>query len=88
MRTTDLKDLLSTVEALRNELHPDLDASFIEAVVRAEEQNPEDDAEASRAVQAALTVALAAKGRRFRVICRALLTTPARQSFKAPEQEG
>jgi hypothetical protein len=62
MRTTDLKDLLTTVEALREELHPDLDTSFIEAVVRAEEQNPEDDDEALRAVRAALTVALAAKG--------------------------
>jgi hypothetical protein len=62
MRTTDLRDLLSTVEALRLELHPDLDASFIEAVVRAEEQNPEDDAEASRSVQAAVAAALAAKG--------------------------
>ena len=62
MRTTDLKDLLSTVEALREELHSDLDPSFVEAVVRAEEQNPEDDAEALRAVRAALTVALAAKG--------------------------
>jgi hypothetical protein len=62
MKTTDLKDLLSTVEALRKELHPDLDASFVEAVVRAEEQNPEDDAEASRAVQTALKTALAAKG--------------------------
>jgi hypothetical protein len=62
MRTNDLKDLLTTVEALREELHPDLDASFVEAVVRAEEQNPEDDDEALRAVRAALTVALAAKG--------------------------
>lgn len=62
MKTTDLKDLLNTVEALRKELHPDLDASFVEAVVRAEEQNPEDDAEASRAVQTALKTALAAKG--------------------------
>ena len=62
MRTTDLKDLLTTVEALREELHPDLDTSFIEAVVRAEEQNPEDDDEALRAVRAALAVALAAKG--------------------------
>ena len=62
MRTTDLKDLLSTVDSLRNELHPDLDGSFVEAVVRAEEQNPEDDTEALKAVQAALKAALASKG--------------------------
>jgi hypothetical protein len=62
MRTTDLKDLLTTVEALREDLHPDLDTAFVEAVVRAEEQNPEDDDEALRAVRAALTMALAVKG--------------------------
>lgn len=62
MRTTDLKDLINTVEALRKELHPDLDASFVEAVVQAEEQNSEDDAEALRAIQIALKAALAVKG--------------------------
>lgn len=62
MRTTDLKDLLKTVEQLRAELHPDLDATFLEAVVRAEEENPEDDAEAVRVIQAALKAALTAKG--------------------------
>lgn len=62
MRTTDLKDLLKTVEQLRAELHPDLDAKFLEAVVRAEEENPEDDAEAVRVIQAALKAALTAKG--------------------------
>jgi len=62
MRTTDLKDLTNTVEQLRKALHADLDAGFVEAVVRAEEQNPEDDAEALRTIQAALKAVLVAKG--------------------------
>ena len=62
MRTTDLKDLTKTVELLRKELHPDLDPAFLAAVVRAEEENPEDDAEALRAIESALRVVLVAKG--------------------------
>ena len=62
MRTTDLKDLTQTVELLRKELHPDLDPVFLEAVVRAEEENSEDDTEALRAIQAALQAVLVAKG--------------------------
>jgi hypothetical protein len=62
MQTPDLKDLLKAVEVLRKELHPDLDADFLKAVVRAEEENPEDDSEALGAIQAALKKALAAKG--------------------------
>ena len=62
MRTTELKDLMDTVERIRHEIHPDLDGRFLEAVVRAEEANPEDDTEALRAIQAALKVALEAKG--------------------------
>ena len=62
MRTTDLKDLTQTVELLRKEFHPDLDPAFLEAVVRAEEENSEDDTEALRAIQAALQAALVAKG--------------------------
>lgn len=54
MKKTDLDDLLNTVEAIRREMHPDLDAHFIKNVVAAEEQNPEDDAEALRAIEIAL----------------------------------
>ena len=61
MRTTDLKDLTQAVELLRKELHPDLDPAFLEAVVRAEEENSEDDTEALRAIQAALQAVLVAK---------------------------
>lgn len=62
MQTNDLQDLLETVEQLRAEIHPDLDAKFLEAVVHAEEENPEDDAEAVRAIQAALKAELESKG--------------------------
>lgn len=62
MRTTDLKDLLEVVEVLRREQHPELDAGFLEAVVRAEEQNPDDEDEAIRAIQSALKAVLEAKG--------------------------
>jgi hypothetical protein len=59
---TELKDVIQTVDLLRRELHPDLDAQFLEAVVRAEEENLEDDTEALRAIQSALKDVLAAKG--------------------------
>lgn len=62
MRTTNLKDLTDTVEQLRKELHPDLDSGFLRAVVRAEEQNPEDDVEALRAIETVLNQVLVAKG--------------------------
>lgn len=62
MQTNDLKDLIDTVELLRKELHPELDAGFLKSVIRAEEQNPEDDAEARRAIEAALKVVLEKKG--------------------------
>lgn len=55
MQTTDLKDLMETVEMLRQELHPNLDARFLRAVILAEESNPEDDVEAVRSIHLALT---------------------------------
>lgn len=59
MLTIDLKDLLETVESIRKEIHPDLDSTFLAAVVRAEEENPEDDAEAIRRIETALKTVLA-----------------------------
>jgi len=58
MRTTDLNELMQTVETLRGELHPDLDARFLEQVIRAEAENPEDDAEAIRVIELALKALL------------------------------
>lgn len=62
MQKTDLKDLLRTVESIRSEKYPDLDPDFLAAVVKAEDENPEDDAEATRGIEAALNSALIAKG--------------------------
>jgi hypothetical protein len=63
MRTTELKALLEVVEALREDLHPDLDKAFLQAVVRAEQENPDDEEEALRAITAALKPLLAKRGR-------------------------
>jgi|HigsolmetaAR202D_1030399.scaffolds.fasta_scaffold01122_13 hypothetical protein len=62
MRTTDLSDLLKAVESIRSEMHPDLSRSFLEAVVAAEEANPEDDDGAMKAIEAALNAALRSDG--------------------------
>lgn len=62
MPTSDLDELVSTVKQVMKETHPGLDAEFVEAVVRAEERFPEDDAEAVRAIQSALRDALGRRG--------------------------
>ncbi|NPU64717.1 hypothetical protein HL667_06900 [Bradyrhizobium sp. 83012] len=61
-RTTDLGELAAVVEQLRSELHPEINSDFLAAVIQAEEQNPDDDEGALRAIQAALRVALEARG--------------------------
>ena len=58
MRTTDLQDLLATVERMRRKMHPDLDRDFLQAVVQAEDTFPEDDASALNLIEAALRNAL------------------------------
>ena len=62
MRTTDLDDLLQTVERIRKEMHPDLDSRFVKAVIHAERDNPEDDAAALAAIERALKLLLGSKG--------------------------
>ncbi len=64
MRKTDLANLRQTVARMRSELHPDLDAAFVDAVITAEDENPEDDQEAVRQIQVALQAALARRGSR------------------------
>ncbi len=64
MSTTDLDDLLATVETVRQELHPGLDGDFLREVVRAEEANPDDDPAAVQAIERALKARLAQQGRR------------------------
>jgi hypothetical protein len=62
MRASDLEEITKTVAAVRAELHPELAAEFLDAVIRAEEENPEDDEGALRVIQAALTKVLASGG--------------------------
>ncbi|HEV7565816.1 MAG TPA: hypothetical protein VGO31_07630 [Microbacteriaceae bacterium] len=54
MANDDLAEILQTVEAARQRLHPEIDANFLAQVVRIEERNPDDDAAATNAIQAAL----------------------------------
>ena len=53
---------MEAVAVLKKELQPELDTGFLEAVIRAEEENPEDDADALRAIQVALKVVLTNRG--------------------------
>ena len=62
MKTTNLNDLIEVVRRIRDEKYPQLDMQFLEAVVRAEEDNPEDDEEGLRSIRQALTRALSSKG--------------------------
>jgi hypothetical protein len=64
MKRSDLDDLIDTVERIRLESHPHLDAAFLRAVIEAEEQSLEDEVEALKAIEAALEVALASRGGR------------------------
>jgi hypothetical protein len=59
MRTTDLLDLLETVERIRDQLHPGLSTRFLKAVVEAEDRFPEDDASALNLIESALDEYLA-----------------------------
>jgi len=61
MRTTELKDLLKTVQAKAKELHPDLDVGFLQAVVRAEQENADDGAAALQDIEKALEASLGRK---------------------------
>lgn len=62
MKTTNLKSLLEAVEILRSEMHPDLEKSFLEAVVQAEEASPDDDGEAVLAIEKALSALMKTRG--------------------------
>jgi hypothetical protein len=58
MRTTDLQELLETVERVRRRLQPNLDPAFLNAVVHAEETCPEDDVAALNMIELALDQSL------------------------------
>jgi hypothetical protein len=58
MKKTEVDEILATVEEIREELHPEIGSEFVEAVVRAEELNADDDKGALRAIEDALVVEL------------------------------
>lgn len=62
MATSDRDELLTTVELIRKELHPELDEGFLAEVVAAEELNMDDDGEAVQAIRRALRKLVQAKG--------------------------
>jgi hypothetical protein len=64
MKKTDLRDILQAVEQTRQERCRDLSAEFVEAVIRAEEANPEDDETAMKTIEAALNATLAKQEKR------------------------
>jgi hypothetical protein len=62
MPTNDRDELLTVVETIRKELHPDLDAEFLSDVVAAEELNMGDEDAAIQAIRRALRKLTEAKG--------------------------
>lgn len=58
MTMTDLQDLLDTVEQMRQRMHPELDSGFLEAVVQAEHDFPDDNESALNVIEAAMRQAL------------------------------
>lgn len=61
MRTSELKALLKVVQTIGAEEYPDLSPDFLEAIVNAEEANPEDDASAVQEIEQALQSLLSRK---------------------------
>jgi hypothetical protein len=64
MRTSEIKALLKTVKSIGGERYPDLDPAFLEAVVTAEHENPDDKTAALRDIEVALQKLLSRKGSR------------------------
>lgn len=58
MRTSDLAELLGVLEFVRAELKPQLDPVFVRAVAEAESRHLTSEAEAQRALEAAVREAL------------------------------
>jgi hypothetical protein len=52
--TSNLKDIISVVEEVRREKHPDLSSSLLVTIIEIEEAYAEDD-DAQRAIEAAVT---------------------------------
>jgi hypothetical protein len=64
MRTSEIKALLKAVKTIGTERYPDLDQGFLEAVVTAEHENPDDKTAAIREIEKALQALLSNKGSR------------------------
>lgn len=58
MKTTDLNDLLATIEAVRSEMHPELSPDFLISVVEAEQAHLDDELEAVKKIERALNALL------------------------------
>lgn len=58
MKTTDLNDLLATIEAVRSETHPELSPEFLISVVEAEQAHLDDEPEAVKKIERALNALL------------------------------
>lgn len=54
MATYDLRHLLDTVEQVRAEIHPEVSAALLEAVIRAEDEHSDDPEAALKAAEAAI----------------------------------
>lgn len=62
MTTIERKHLMNAVLASRDEVDPDLETELLEAIVRAEADAAGDGDAAMRAIDAAVTVAIARRG--------------------------
>lgn len=58
MKTTDLSDLLATIEAVRSEMHPELSPEFLISVVEAEQAHLDDEPQALKEIRSALDALL------------------------------
>jgi hypothetical protein len=58
---SDLSDLLASVDASRQELHPHLDSQFLRRLVEIEHEAGPDDAMARKAIQKLVEAAVSAE---------------------------
>lgn len=54
MRKTELEHIRSVVERVRQDLHPDLDRTFVDTILEIKSRSSDDDANAIREIRTAL----------------------------------
>ena len=59
---TNLKDIVSVVEQVRRETHPEVSAALLETIITIEEANSEDDNAAQREIERAVSEYLRQQG--------------------------